>query len=105
MRRCPPIALAVWLFAALVANADPPPSEIVSRIKRVPVESTALASVGYSRRLRSLEIEFRNGAVYRYLGIEPGVYDALVKAPSKTRFYDKNIRHKYRSVHVRRRSE
>ena len=56
-------------------------------------------------RLRSLEIEFRNGAVYRYLGVETGVYDALLKAPSKARFYDQNIRHKYRSVHVRRRSE
>jgi hypothetical protein len=89
----------------LAANADPSSPEIVSRIRRVPVQSTALASVGYSKRLRALEIEFRNGAVYRYLGIEPGVYDALVKAPSKTRFYDKNIRHKYRSVHVRRRSE
>jgi hypothetical protein len=97
--------LAVFFFAALAANADPSPSEIVSRIKRDPIESTALASVGYSKRLRSLEIEFRNGAVYRYLGVEPGVYDALLKAPSKARFYDQNIRHKYRSVHVRRRSE
>jgi hypothetical protein len=97
--------LAALLFAALVAQADPSSTEVVSRLKRIPVESTALASVGYSKRLRALEIEFRNGAVYRYLGVEPGVYDALLKAPSKARFYDQNIRHKYRSVHVRRRPE
>lgn len=103
MRRCPPIALAIFLFAPFILHADPAP-EIVSRIKRVPVESTALASVGYSKRGRALEIEFRNGAIYRYLDVEPGVYDTLLNAPSKARFYDQNIRHKYRSLHVKRRS-
>lgn len=105
MRRCPPIALAILLFAVLTAHADPSATQIVSRIKRTPVESSVLATVGYSKRLRALEIEFRNGAIYRYLGVDPVVYDALLKAPSKTGFYDQNIRHKYRSLHVRRRSE
>ncbi len=104
MRRCPPIALAVLLLAAVITDAQPAPA-IVSRIKRIPVESTALATVGYSKKLRALEIEFRNGAIYRYLDVEPPVYDALLKAPSKARFYDQNIRHKYRSLHVRRRAE
>ena len=109
MRRCPPIALAVVLVAAITVSASRPPAPeppgIVSRIKRIPVESTALATVGYSKRLRALEIEFRNGAIYRYLEVEPAVYDALLNARSKARFYDQNIRHKYRSLHVRRRSE
>ena len=70
MQRCSPIALtASLLFAAITLQADPAPAPepvgIVSRIKRVPVESTALATVGYSKRLRALEIEFRNGAIYR----------------------------------------
>jgi|SRR5438067_2759819 len=108
MQRCSPIALtASLLFAAITLQADPAPEPvgIVSRIKRVPVESTALATVGYSKRLRALEIEFRNGAIYRYLEVAPNVYDALLQARSKARFYDKNIRRKYRSLHVRRRSE
>jgi hypothetical protein len=104
MRRCPPIALAVLFLASLIVHAEPAPA-IVSRIKRTPVESTALASVGYSKKLQALEIEFRNGAIYRYLGVEPAVCDALLKAPSKARFYDQNIRHKYRSLHVRHRAE
>ena len=104
MRRCPPIALAVLVLAILTAQADPPSAAIVSRIKRIPVESTALAAVGYSKRLRALEVEFRNGAIYRYLNVEPAVHKALLKAPSKARFYDHNIRRKYRSLHVRRRS-
>ena|SRR2546423_4356269 len=110
MRRCPPFALAVLLLAAIALRADPSPTTpqdtgIVSRIKRVPVESSALAAVGYSPRLRAIEIEFRNGAIYRYLGVTPDVYEALLSARSKARFYDENIRHKYRSLHVRRRAK
>lgn len=106
MRRCPPIALAILLLAATATNGDPEPAPkpvgVVSRIRRVPVESTALATVGYSRKLRALEIEFRNGAIYRYLEVEPVVYEDLLNARSKARYYDDFIRHRYRSLHVRR---
>ena len=102
MRRFPPIALVI-LLTAIALQAEP--VRIVSHIKRVPVESTALAAVGYSKKLRALEIEFRNGAVYRYLDVGPDVYDALLSAGSKARFYDANIRHKYRSLHVKPRPE
>src|SRR5437016_13654710 len=110
MQRCSPIALtASLLFAAITLQAEPAPASelpgIVSRIKRVPVESTALAAVGYSKRLRALEIEFRNGAIYRYLDVPPKTYEALLDSGSKARFYDDNIRHKFRSLHVRPRAE
>jgi hypothetical protein len=109
MRRFPPIALTALLFIAATTLADPAPAPkpvgIVSRIKRIPVESSALAKVGYSKRLRALEVEFRNGAIYRYLQVEPRLYKALINAPSKTRFYDYNIRGKYRFLHVRRRAK
>ena len=106
MRRFLPMAFAILLLAAVNLHADSKKQAgIVSHIKRVPVTSTALAAAGYSKRLRALEIEFRNGAVYRYLDVTPDVYDALLNARSKARFYDQNIRHKYRSLHVRRRLE
>jgi KTSC domain len=105
VRRCPPIALALLFCATISLLGDPAPGDIVSRIKRIPVESSALATVGYSKKLRALEIEFRNGAIYRYLGVEPNVYEALLNADSKARYYDEKIRHKYRSQHVRRRPE
>ena len=106
MRRCSPRTLvAGFLLIATILSAVPAraadDSIIVSRIRRVPVESTALAAVGYSKRLRALEIEFRNGAIYRYLDVSPGVHTALMAAPSKARFYHENIRGKYRSLHVR----
>jgi hypothetical protein len=99
MRRLPPIAFVILLLSATALHAEP--VAIVSHIKRVPVESSALATVGYSKKLRALEIEFRNGAIYRYLDVAPDVYEALLNANSKARFYDDNIRHKYRSLHVR----
>lgn len=106
MRRFPPIALAAFLFVASTSGADRNNHPgIVSHIRRVPIQSTALAAVGYSKRLRALEIEFRNGAIYRYLDVAPEVYDALLNARSKARFYDDNVRHKYRSLHVRPRAE
>lgn len=109
MRRSPIALLACLLFSVIPAAADPPKASdskaIVSRIKREPVQSTALAAVGYSKRLHALEIEFRNGAIYRYLNVDPAIYHQLMMAPSKTRYYDEKIRRKYRSLHVRRRSE
>ena len=110
MRRCSPMALAASLFLAASAlhaqpASKPPRPEIVSHIRRLPVNSTALAAVGYSRSLRALEIEFRNGAIYRYIEVEPSVYRDLMKAASKARYYDENIRRKYRSLRVRPRAE
>ena len=109
MRRCPPIAFAILFLAATAIQAQPAPEPkplgVVSRIKRIPVESTAIAAVGYSKKLRALEIEFRNGAIYRYLEVEPAVYEDLLNAQSKARYYDQFIRHRYRSLHVRRRPE
>lgn len=110
MRRCSPIALvACLLLCAVTVRADPSeaPQEpgIISHIRRAAVQSTAVASVGYSKRLHALEIEFRNGAIYRYLEVDASVHQALMNAPSKARFYDENIRGKYRRLHVRPRVE
>jgi hypothetical protein len=109
MQRSPLALLALALLFATTVAGDPPnapaPAGIVSHIKRDPVQSIALASVGYSKRLRALEIEFKNGAIYRYLDVAPAVYHDLLIAPSKARFYDENIRRKFRSVHVRRQLE
>ena len=110
MRRPPSLVLfaGILLFATTVAG-DPPTARtsagIVSHIKRDPVQSTGLAAVGYSRRLHVLEIEFVNGAVYRYFDVPASPYRGLLAAESKARFYDQNIRHRYRSLRVRPRQK
>lgn len=48
-----------------------------------------------------LEIEFVNGAIYRYLDVPPVLYRDLMSAESKAQFYDLNIKGHYRSVRVR----
>lgn len=74
---------------------------VTSHIPRERVGSSAIASVGYSKRRHILEIEFANGAVYRYLQVPPSVHRDLMSADSKTRYYVTNIKGNYRSVRVR----
>ena len=52
-----------------------------------------------------LEIEFVNGAVYRYLDVPVTVYRDLMSSESKARFYDSNIKGHYRSVLIRARQK
>jgi hypothetical protein len=87
------------------AEPSPTPNHIISRIPRQPIESTAIAKIGYSKRRHILEIEFVNGAIYRYLDVEPSVYHELMSADSKARFYDSNIRRHYRSIPIRPRQK
>jgi hypothetical protein len=82
---------------------SPTPGHIVSRIRRQSVESSAIAKIGYSKRRHILEIEFVNGAVYRYLDVPVTVYQDLMAAESKAGFYDSNIKGRYRSVLIRSR--
>ena len=106
MRR---ISLIFCISTAVVAVAwtEPSrtPSHIVSRILRQPVESSAIAKVGYSKRHHILEIEFINGAVYRYLDVPATVYRNLMAADSKARFYDSNIKRHYHSIVIQSRQK
>ena len=96
------ILLALLFSSALSEAAKQPETAIVSRIKRQPVESTALAAIGYSKRLRALEIEFVNGAIYRYLHVPPSLYQDFLFAYSKAGFYHKNVRGRFLSLRVRK---
>ena len=102
-------ALFIGTFIAIesadCAEPSPTPSHVVSRISRQPVESTAIAKIGYSKRRHILEIEFVNGAVYRYFDVPATAYRDLTSAESKAGFYDLNIRRHYRSVLVRSRQK
>ena len=103
------VVVLVCGFGLAVPDALPNetkhPQAIVSHIPHVPIESTAIASIGYSKRLHALEIEFVNGAIYRYAEVPTSVYRALISAKSKAQFYDRNIRGKFHSIHVRPRTK
>jgi KTSC domain len=94
------LALSANGCLTLVSSAAEP-AAIRSHIRREPLPSTALATAGYSKKLHILEIEFCNGAIYRYLDVPPAVYRDLLSAESKARYYDWNIKGRYRSLRLR----
>jgi hypothetical protein len=61
-------------------------------IERTPVRSSALRSVGYDKDSQTLEIEFTNGAVYRYSDVPPEVYRGLMAAESHGRYFNQHVR-------------
>ena len=65
-------------------------------MKRKPVVSSNLKSVGYDLNTRILEIEFHNGSVYQYYEVPSNVYEGLMKAPSHGKFFHAYIRNLYR---------
>lgn len=62
---------------------------------RVAVESSTMVSVGYEKKGRILEIEFRSGAVYEYLDVPAVVHKELMEAESKGRYFNAEIRDTY----------
>ena len=95
------MAFLFFAFAAARAFPAEPGDDIVSNIARLPVESSALSSVGYSKARHILEVEFRKeGLIYRYLDVPENVFRELLEAPSKAGYYNENIRGHYQSIHV-----
>jgi hypothetical protein len=64
-------------------------------IERIALDSSTLASAGYLERTSTLEVEFRNGAVYRYFAVPPGVFEALLAAESKGAYFGRFIRNHF----------
>jgi hypothetical protein len=59
------------------------------------VESATLATVGYDEDQGLLQLEFGSRAVYLYFGVPVAVYEALLGAPSKGRYFNWTIRGGY----------
>jgi hypothetical protein len=64
-------------------------------MRRKPVESSSIRSVGYDVKAWTLEIEFIDGDVYRYHPVPGGTYAALMRAPSKGRYVNYRIKPYY----------
>ena len=62
---------------------------------RQDVESRMIRSIGYDEGCGTLEIEFNSGYIYRYFLVDPAVYEELMEASSKGRYYVQNIRRVY----------
>jgi hypothetical protein len=69
-------------------------------MRRVAVSSSALESVGYDPRTRTLELEYAGGGVYRYLGVPPREHATLLRAASLGAYVNARIKPRYRCVRV-----
>jgi hypothetical protein len=58
----------------------------------VAIESSALAKVAYDNQRATLQVEFRDGAVYQYLGVPRNTYEDLLRADSKGAYFNHHIR-------------
>lgn len=56
------------------------------------VSSSAIVSVGYEQNTHQLEVEFRDGAVYKYYGVPPYVYFGLIQASSPGNYFNHVIK-------------
>lgn len=56
-----------------------------------PLDSSALASAGYDADSRTLFIRFREGGIYAYLDVPPGIVGELKAAASKGAFFRTRI--------------
>lgn len=66
----------------------------MTTVEWTPVDSRAIAAVGYDGR--TLTIEFRSGRVYDHPNVPPSVYRALMSASSMGAYYVAFIKGKYR---------
>jgi hypothetical protein len=63
---------------------------------RVELQSTSLNAATYQDHDGAvLELEFRSGAIYRYLGVPEPVYQGLLSAESKGRYFNQHIRNRF----------
>ena len=67
--------------------------------QRIAVQSSLLVSVGYSPQA-TLEVELRNGAIYRYFLVPHAVFEGLIAAPSKGAYFNHHIRTAYKSERI-----
>jgi ATP-dependent DNA helicase RecG len=71
------------------------PLEVNSGIKRIPVASSNIASVGYDAEKKLLEIEFHHGAIYQYFDVPEKVYEELMSSPSQGAYFKNEIKSKF----------
>jgi hypothetical protein len=58
----------------------------------VAIESSSLSKVAYHHQREILQVEFRDGTIYHYLGVPIQTYRDLLRADSKGAYFNLRIR-------------
>jgi hypothetical protein len=64
-------------------------------VRREPVSSSYIQSVGYDPQCHVLEIAFQGDGVYQYEEVSQDTYAGLMAAPSKGHYFAERIRDRY----------
>lgn len=64
-------------------------------MRRKKVESSNINSIGHNFLTKNMEIEFKNGNVYRYKKVPRAVFKDMLDSDSKGRFFWNNVRFEY----------
>ena len=69
-------------------------------MERIRVFSSHIVSVGYDTGQKILEVEFKDGKVYQYLGVPSQIYDQMMDSDSKGTYLHRYVRNKYKFLKV-----
>lgn len=67
-----------------------------SRINRIPVASSNIATVGYDKEAHILEIEFHYGAIHQYVDVPEKVFEEIMSSPSQSAYFMNEIKSKFK---------
>jgi hypothetical protein len=69
-------------------------------MKRIPVNSSNVAEVGYDPSANTLEVLFKNGGLYQYFDVPQAVYEELIQAASVGKYLNTQIKLVYRYARI-----
>jgi len=61
-------------------------------VKRTPIASSAIVSIGYDVEFKVLEVEFVSGAVYRYFDVPRATYHDMLESASRGRYLNRVVK-------------
>jgi KTSC domain len=70
-------------------------------MRRIPVTSVDITQVGYQEDSETLEIQFSRGEVCQYYNVPSGIYDELMKSPTKEEYYYTQIGERFPCTRIR----
>jgi hypothetical protein len=71
-----------------------------NKMIRQPVQSSNINSVGFDSDDNTLQIKFNSGGIYNYYNVPKRVYTTMLAAPSKGKYFHKNIKGKYKFTEI-----
>lgn len=69
-------------------------------MKRIEVSSSNIVSVGYNAEQKILEVEFKGGKIYQYLGVPSQIYEEMMNSDSKGTYLHRHVRDRYKFLKV-----